>query len=190
MIEDGTIAEDERVELIEGLLVAKSRRNRPYIVAGNKGLRILWRMIPPGWHVAKGVPIQASDWSRPEPDLAVIRGVVEPGRFQNKFVLVGATAPGLLDNFPTPVSGAPGMPNVEIDANILDAILHHRLVRVVPPVVGVALSLALLWVSFFELLWSKPMQTALQPVGSLVIVVGAVLNWAPIKSAFAGEAAF
>jgi Uma2 family endonuclease len=77
MIEDGTIGEDERVELIDGLLVAKSRRSRPYIVAGNKGLRILWRMIPPGWHVAKGVPILASDWSRPEPDLAVIRGVVE-----------------------------------------------------------------------------------------------------------------
>jgi Uma2 family endonuclease len=46
-------------------------------VAGNKGLRILWRMIPPGWHVAKGMPILASEWSRPEPDLAVIRGVVD-----------------------------------------------------------------------------------------------------------------
>ena len=34
-------------------------------------------MIPPGWHVAKGVPIVTSDWSRPEPDLAVIRGSVE-----------------------------------------------------------------------------------------------------------------
>jgi Uma2 family endonuclease len=77
MLVEGTIAEDERVELIEGLLVVKSRRSRASIVAGNKALRILWRMIPPGWHVAKGVPIQASDWSRPEPDLAVIRGVVE-----------------------------------------------------------------------------------------------------------------
>lgn len=77
MILDGTIGEDERVELIDGLLVTRSRRTRADIVAGNKGLRILWRMIPPGWHVAKGVPIRASDWSRPEPDLAVIRGVVE-----------------------------------------------------------------------------------------------------------------
>jgi Uma2 family endonuclease len=77
MIAGGTIGEDERVELIEGLLVARSRRTRADIVAGNKGLRILWRMIPPGWHVAKGVPIVVSDWSRPEPDLAVIRGVVD-----------------------------------------------------------------------------------------------------------------
>ena len=77
MMADGTIAEDERVELIEGLLVGRTRRGRGEIVAGNKGLRVLWRMIPPGWHVAKGVPILTSDWSRPEPDLAVIRGTVE-----------------------------------------------------------------------------------------------------------------
>jgi Uma2 family endonuclease len=77
MMADATIAEDERVELIEGLLVARARRSRGEIVAANKGLRILWRVIPPGWRVAKGVPILASDWSRPEPDLAVIRGAFE-----------------------------------------------------------------------------------------------------------------
>ena len=74
---NGTIADEERIELIEGLLVSKPRRSRASIVVGNKGLRILWRMIPPGWHVAKGVPIVLSDWSRPEPDLALIRGVVD-----------------------------------------------------------------------------------------------------------------
>src|SRR6185437_11877876 len=77
MIANATIADDERIELIEGLLVARARRSRAEIVAGNKGLRILWRMIPPGWHVAKGTSILLSDWSRPEPDLAVIRGVVD-----------------------------------------------------------------------------------------------------------------
>src|SRR6185437_2796586 len=56
---------------------ARSRRSRADIVAGNKGLRVLWRIVPPGWHVAKGVPILLSEWSRPEPDLAVIRGVVD-----------------------------------------------------------------------------------------------------------------
>ena len=77
MVKDGTIAEDERVELIEGLLAAKASRNRGSIAAGNKALRVLWRIIPPGWHVAKGAPIVVSDWSKPEPDLAVIRGEVE-----------------------------------------------------------------------------------------------------------------
>ncbi len=77
MIDERTISEDERVELVEGLVVSRPRRSRPCITAGNKGLRLLWRMIPPGWHVARDVPILASDWSRPEPDLAVIRGVVD-----------------------------------------------------------------------------------------------------------------
>jgi Uma2 family endonuclease len=77
MIADGTIAEDERVELIEGLLAAKASRNRATIAAGNKVLRVLWRMVPPGWHVVKGASIVVSDWSKPEPALAVVRGEVE-----------------------------------------------------------------------------------------------------------------
>jgi Uma2 family endonuclease len=77
MIAEGTIAEEERVELIEGLLVARASRNRAAIAAGNKALRVLWRIIPPGWHVAKGAPIVVSDWSKAEPDLAVLRGEVE-----------------------------------------------------------------------------------------------------------------
>jgi Uma2 family endonuclease len=77
MIGTGTIREDERVELVEGLLIARARRGRANIVAGNKGLRILWRMIPQGWHVAKGVPIRLSDWSRPAPELAIVRGVFD-----------------------------------------------------------------------------------------------------------------
>jgi Uma2 family endonuclease len=77
MIDDGTIAAHERLELIEGLLVARTGRDRSCIAAGNKALRVLWRTVPPGWHVAKGVPIVASDWSKPEPDLAVVRGELE-----------------------------------------------------------------------------------------------------------------
>jgi Uma2 family endonuclease len=73
----GLITEDEPVELIEGLLVTKMSRNRPHIVAGKKGLRVLSTLIPPGWHVAKEDPIVASDWSKPEPDLAVVRGTAE-----------------------------------------------------------------------------------------------------------------
>jgi len=77
MIADGLIAEDDPVELIEGLLVTKTSRKRPHIVAGKKGLRVLSRIIPTGWHVAKEDPVVVSDWSKPEPDLAVVRGVGE-----------------------------------------------------------------------------------------------------------------
>jgi Uma2 family endonuclease len=70
----GLIAEDEAVELIEGLLVTKIPRNRPHIVAGKKGLKVLSSIIPRGWHVAKEDPVVASDFSKPEPDLAIVRG--------------------------------------------------------------------------------------------------------------------
>jgi CHASE2 domain-containing sensor protein/signal transduction histidine kinase len=100
----------------------------------------------------------------------VLRGAIKPGTFHGRYVLIGPTAPGLLDNFPTPVSGADGMPSVEIEANTLDAVVHHHLVSALPRAVTVVLSLVLLWVTFLELLWLKPTQFALQPVGSLAIL--------------------
>jgi Uma2 family endonuclease len=76
MIENGTISESENVELIDGLLVTKMSRNRPHVQAGKLGLAALMRIVPAGWHVAKEDPIIASDWSKPEPDLALVRGRV------------------------------------------------------------------------------------------------------------------
>ena len=77
MIEDGTIAENDQVELIEGLLVRKMGKKRPHIQAGKKGLKALSRVAPTGWHIAKEDPMVASDWSKPEPALAIVRGDVE-----------------------------------------------------------------------------------------------------------------
>jgi Uma2 family endonuclease len=77
MTEVGVLTEHDRLELIEGLVVIKLGRNRPHVVAGKKGLRVLSRILPPGWHVAKGDPIVASDWSKPEPDLAIVKGDAE-----------------------------------------------------------------------------------------------------------------
>jgi hypothetical protein len=77
MIATGVFAEDDPLVLVEGLLVTKMGRNRPHIVAGKRGLRVLAAILPPGWHVAKEDPIFASDWSKPEPDLAIVRGDAE-----------------------------------------------------------------------------------------------------------------
>jgi Uma2 family endonuclease len=77
MVENGTLDDAEDVELIEGLLVTKMGRNRPHIQAGKMGLAALLRIVPAGWHVAKEGPLVASDWSKPEPDLALVRGKIE-----------------------------------------------------------------------------------------------------------------
>lgn len=102
----------------------------------------------------------------------VIDGVTPPGLFKDRYVLVGATAPGLLDNYPTPVSSADGMPNIEVQANILDALLRHKLIHPMPLASNLALSTAFVWVLFLGLLRFKPGQMILQgPVGSIGIAL-------------------
>jgi len=60
----------------------------------------------------------------------VLSGNVPPDTFRNKYVLVGATAAGLGDTLPTPVSGfGQAMPGVEIQANVLNALRRNTFVQ-------------------------------------------------------------
>lgn len=60
----------------------------------------------------------------------VLQGQVPPGALRGKLVLVGATAAGLGDAYPTPVSGkSAAMPGVEIHANVLEALRHGPQLR-------------------------------------------------------------
>ena len=53
----------------------------------------------------------------------VVRGAVSPAAIRGKWVLVGVTAQGLGDGFPTPRSGqSRPMPGVEVGANVLQAL--------------------------------------------------------------------
>ena len=55
----------------------------------------------------------------------VMHGDYAPDTFRDKLVLIGSTAAGLSDALPTPVSGfSHSMAGVEINANVLDAILR------------------------------------------------------------------
>jgi adenylate cyclase len=53
---------------------------------------------------------------------------VPPSEFAGKIVLIGGSAPGILDNRPTPLSGV--CPGVEIHATALDNLQHRDFVRV------------------------------------------------------------
>ncbi len=60
----------------------------------------------------------------------VLNGNYLPGTFDNKYVLIGATATGLGDYLPTPLSGLnEPMSGVEINANILDALQRGIVIR-------------------------------------------------------------
>jgi Uma2 family endonuclease len=78
MVEDGTIGEHERVELIEGRVVAKMPKGPEHSTSSGRCQRALVRAIPPGWHVRKEepirIPLRASEL---EPDLAIVRGEIE-----------------------------------------------------------------------------------------------------------------
>lgn len=60
----------------------------------------------------------------------VLDGLVDPGMLAGRIVLVGATAPGMGDAYPTPLSSHAGlMPGIEITAHLLDGIaqgVHWR----------------------------------------------------------------
>jgi CHASE2 domain-containing sensor protein/signal transduction histidine kinase len=61
------------------------------------------------------------------PFVSVLRGEVPADFFKNKYVLVGSTAMGMADSFPTPVTGNQGLiSGIEINANILASLLDQR----------------------------------------------------------------
>jgi CHASE2 domain-containing sensor protein/anti-sigma regulatory factor (Ser/Thr protein kinase) len=63
----------------------------------------------------------------------VVKGEFAPGTFRGKLVLVGATASGMADSLPTPVSGLQqAMPGVEFLANALLSMRSQTLISLVP----------------------------------------------------------
>ncbi len=94
-------------------------------------------------------------------------GNVPQKTFHDKFVLIGATAAGLGDALPTPVSGQ-AMPGVEIQANILDALRRNTLVQ----------SLDLRWQMLLTgilVLSTLLLYSRLTPGGSLLVTVGLLI---------------
>lgn len=67
------------------------------------------------------------------PLVSVLRGEVADSFFTGKYVLIGATAAGLTDQYPTPMAGNTSMSGVEIHANILAGILNGQSIRIAAP---------------------------------------------------------
>jgi len=73
MIEEGIIGEDDQVELWDGIVVPKMPKSPRHRVGTRKTAEALERVIPTTWHVAKEEAVVIKPWSKPEPDVAVIR---------------------------------------------------------------------------------------------------------------------
>src|SRR5437773_6503838 len=76
MIQTGVLTKNDRVELLEGLLVSKMPLSPSHDVTVSVTLRKLWSVWPEEWVVRVQSAITLDD-SEPEPDLAVVRGPEE-----------------------------------------------------------------------------------------------------------------
>jgi Uma2 family endonuclease len=73
LIDSGIIYEGEPVELLEGLVVKKSRRGPRHDGAATRLMNRLPGLLPAGWMLSVQCAISLND-SEPEPDGAVVRG--------------------------------------------------------------------------------------------------------------------
>ena len=74
MVQDGTIREDDPVELLNGIVVRKMPRGPRHVTSTKACQRTLHHLLAAGWHVAKEDPVRIPDHDEPEPDIAVVRG--------------------------------------------------------------------------------------------------------------------
>ncbi len=99
----------------------------------------------------------------------VLAGEYTKGLFQNKIVLVGATASGLGDTFSTSVSSAQQlMPGVEYHANVLQSIRTNHLIKTVNSPITI---LVLVCFALLPLFWLPKLSALLGLVSSLVYFV-------------------
>jgi len=73
MIANGILTEHDRIELLEGLLIAKMPKNPQHSLSTNLLRAALEKIVPVGWYVTSQEPITLDD-SEPEPDVMVVCG--------------------------------------------------------------------------------------------------------------------
>ncbi|MDG2520764.1 CHASE2 domain-containing protein [Caulobacter segnis] len=126
---------------------------------------------------------------------SVLAGEVPDAFIKDRIVLVGATAAGLGERFPTPLSGgAANMPGVELQANIIDNLLGGHMVRDVPRALVIAACILPLWLLLAAFLLAPPRWTLVVGAGlaALLLCVSMVLYglgfWLPPAAGVAGLA--
>lgn len=74
MIDLGVFRPDDRLELLDGLLVVKEPQSSPHAAAVGMIAEALRLAFGPGWFIRQHSPVAANRWSEPEPDVCVVPG--------------------------------------------------------------------------------------------------------------------
>ena len=102
----------------------------------------------------------------------LLNGHVPPQIFANRHVLIGATADGMGDSYPTPTSGTTSvMAGVEIQAQLLDALLRDNAIAPAPDAWVLALAVGVLWLLLLGFLRLNPRGNANLAVGLAVAIL-------------------
>ena len=73
LVEMAVFQPDERLELIDGLLVVREPQDTPHATGVRLVVRVLRGVFGEGWIVDSQLPVALDEYSEPEPDAAVYR---------------------------------------------------------------------------------------------------------------------
>ncbi|HEY0394960.1 MAG TPA: Uma2 family endonuclease [Candidatus Elarobacter sp.] len=82
MVETGRLREGDRVELLNGRLIAVPPTSPPHAGSSSALLALFFRNFGDRAHIGSQSPVVLDDWSEPEPDVVVSR--TEPGRYMTR----------------------------------------------------------------------------------------------------------
>ena len=74
LVDSGVFTKRDKLQLVNGILVAKVTQNPPHSVADLLCRKALARVIPKGWHLRPDKPVRLPPDGEPEPDQCVVRG--------------------------------------------------------------------------------------------------------------------
>ncbi|MBI1733654.1 MAG: Uma2 family endonuclease [Candidatus Rokubacteria bacterium] len=74
LVERGLFEADDRIELIDGLLVVREPQSSAHAVAVQLAQRALHRAFGAGWDIRPHAPVALDDDSEPEPDVSIVAG--------------------------------------------------------------------------------------------------------------------
>ncbi len=107
-------------------------------------------------------------------------GEVPAALIRDKIILVGATAEGMGDMYPVPSSAGNLMPGVQIQANLLTALLSGNRIAQLPLPWFVLLSLLPTWLMLLAFLRLRPAVNLRVAVGALIAILGLTLALVPL----------
>lgn len=105
------------------------------------------------------------------PAINILRGDVPAMALKDKIILLGLTATGLGDEYPTPVSGGSrAMPGIEIHANVLQGIAEGIHLRASDATASAMLAALMVLVVMGGYLWLTPRASILLALAALLVL--------------------